>query len=85
MEMIEVDGLRITYERAGSGPPLVLLHGYVGDGPTTWRPQLDGLGDDFTLIAWNAPGAGWGGSLPPEAADQRLRQEEADERSTYRH
>jgi hypothetical protein len=24
----------------------------------TWRPQLDGLGDDITLIAWNAPGAG---------------------------
>jgi pimeloyl-ACP methyl ester carboxylesterase len=33
MEMIEVDGLRIAYERAGDGPPLVLLHGYVGDGP----------------------------------------------------
>jgi pimeloyl-ACP methyl ester carboxylesterase len=42
MEMIEVDGLRITYERAGSGPPLVLLHGYVGDGPTTWRPSSTG-------------------------------------------
>jgi len=66
METIEVDGLRITYERAGSGPPLVLLHGYVGDGPTTWRPQLDGLGDDFTLIAWNAPGVG-GSSDPPES------------------
>jgi pimeloyl-ACP methyl ester carboxylesterase len=65
MEMIEVDGLRITYERAGSGPPLVLLHGYVGDGPATWRPQLDGLGDDFTMFAWNAPGAG-GSSDPPE-------------------
>jgi pimeloyl-ACP methyl ester carboxylesterase len=65
VETIEVDGLRITYERAGSGPPLVLLHGYVGDGPATWRHQLDGLGDDFTVIAWNAPGAG-GSSDPPE-------------------
>ncbi len=37
MEMVEVDGLRIAYERAGDGPPLVLLHGYVGDGPTAWR------------------------------------------------
>ncbi len=33
MEMIEVDGLRIAYERAGAGPPLVLLHGYVGTDP----------------------------------------------------
>ena len=66
MREIEVDGLQITYERVGSGPPVVLLHGYVGDGPATWRHQLDGLGDDFTLIAWNAPGAG-GSSDPPES------------------
>jgi pimeloyl-ACP methyl ester carboxylesterase len=66
MDMIEVDGLRIAYERAGEGPPLVLLHGYVGDGPTTWRRQIDGLSDEFTVIAWDAPGAGRS-SDPPEA------------------
>ena len=58
MEMVDVHGLDIAYERAGSGPALVLLHGYVGDGPTTWRSQLDGLSDEFTVIAWDAPGAG---------------------------
>ena len=58
MELTEVDGLQIGYERAGSGPPLVLLHGYVGDGATTWRPQLDALSDAFTVVAWDAPGAG---------------------------
>jgi pimeloyl-ACP methyl ester carboxylesterase len=66
METTEVHGLNIAYERAGDGPPLVLLHGYVGDGPTTWRPQLEGLGDEFTVIAWDAPGAGRS-SDPPEA------------------
>ena len=65
METVEVDGLQIAYERAGSGPALVLLHGYVGDGPTTWRRQLDGLSDEFTVVAWDAPGAG-GSSDPPE-------------------
>jgi pimeloyl-ACP methyl ester carboxylesterase len=65
MEMVEVDGLQIAYERAGSGPALVLLHGYVGDGPTTWRRQLDGLSDEFTVVAWDAPGAGRS-SDPPE-------------------
>lgn len=35
MDMVEVDGLRIAYERAGTGPALVLLHGYVADGRTT--------------------------------------------------
>lgn len=58
MDRVDVDGLRIAYERAGNGPPLVLLHGGVGDGPATWRDQLDGLSDDFTVIAWDAPGAG---------------------------
>ena len=66
MDTIEIDGLRIAYERAGTGPPLVLLHGYVGDGATTWRPQLDGLSDDFTVVAWDAPGAGRS-SDPPES------------------
>ena len=65
MEMVEVDGLHIAYERAGSGPALVLLHGWVGDGPTTWRRQLDGLSDEFTVVAWDAPGAGRS-TDPPE-------------------
>lgn len=66
MEMIEVGRLRIAYERAGDGPPLVLLHGYVGDGPTTWRRQIEALSDGFTVVAWDAPGAG-GSSDPPES------------------
>ena len=48
------------------GPPLVLLHGYVGDGPTTWRRQIEGLSDGFTVVAWDAPGAGRS-SDPPES------------------
>ncbi|MGH8867642.1 MAG: alpha/beta fold hydrolase [Actinomycetes bacterium] len=66
MDVVDVGGLRVAYEHAGSGPPLVLLHGYVGDGPTTWRPQLDALCDEFTVVAWDAPGAG-GSSDPPES------------------
>jgi pimeloyl-ACP methyl ester carboxylesterase len=65
METVEVDGLHIAYERAGNGPALVLLHGYVADGPTTWRRQLDGLSDEFTVVAWDAPGAGRS-TDPPE-------------------
>jgi pimeloyl-ACP methyl ester carboxylesterase len=66
MDTVEVDGLRIAYERAGAGPPLVLLHGYVGDGPTTWGRQIDALCDEYTVVAWDAPGAG-GSSDPPES------------------
>lgn len=66
MGQVDVGGLRIAYERAGHGPPLVLLHGYVGDGITTWRRQLEGLSDEFTVVAWDAPGAGRS-SDPPES------------------
>lgn len=63
MEQVEVDGLRIAYERAGSGRPLVLVHGFIGDGQSTWSAQLDDLSDEFTVVAWDAPGAGR--SAPP--------------------
>ena len=66
MEQVEIEGLRIAYERAGSGPPLLLLHGYVGDGRTTWRRQIEALADQFTAVAWDAPGVG-GSSDPPES------------------
>jgi pimeloyl-ACP methyl ester carboxylesterase len=66
MDRVEVGGLDLSYERRGNGPPVVLLHGYVGDGASTWQPQLDGLSGDFTVIAWDAPGAG-GSSDPPES------------------
>jgi len=63
---MDVEGLRVAYERVGAGPAVVLLHGYVGDGATTWRRQLDELSDQFTVVAWDAPGAG-GSSDPPES------------------
>ncbi len=63
---LEVDGLRIAYQRAGDGPPLLLLHGYVGDSRGTWRPQIDELSDEFTVVAWDVPGAGHS-SDPPES------------------
>jgi pimeloyl-ACP methyl ester carboxylesterase len=67
VEWVEVDGLRVGFERVGTGSTgVVLLHGYVGDGPATWRQQLDDLADAYTVVAWDAPGAG-GSVDPPES------------------
>jgi pimeloyl-ACP methyl ester carboxylesterase len=44
MDTIDVNDLRIAYERAGTGPAVVLLHGYVGDGATTWRSHRRAVG-----------------------------------------
>jgi pimeloyl-ACP methyl ester carboxylesterase len=65
VDQVEVSGLRIAYERAGQGPPLVLLHGFVGDGRGTWGNQLETLSDEFTVLAWDCPGAGRSAD-PPE-------------------
>ncbi|MEV0893610.1 alpha/beta hydrolase [Promicromonospora sp. MEB111] len=63
MGFIRVGGLRIAYERAGQGPPLVLVHGAAED-CRIWRPQLAGLADELTVVAWDEPGAGRSSDLP---------------------
>jgi pimeloyl-ACP methyl ester carboxylesterase len=62
---VDVGGLNIAFERAGTGPALALAHGFVGDARSTWGSQIDSLSDEFTVIAWDAPGAG-GSTDPPE-------------------
>ena len=67
-DYILVEGLRIGFRRAGDGPQLVLLHGALGDS-RAWREQLEDLSDEFTVVAWDAPGCG-GSADPPD--DSRL-------------
>ncbi|PRY69361.1 pimeloyl-ACP methyl ester carboxylesterase [Glaciihabitans tibetensis] len=63
MRFVDADGLGIAYERVGDGPPLVFAHGAASDG-RIWKPQLDGLSDEFTVVAWDEPGAGRSSDLP---------------------
>jgi pimeloyl-ACP methyl ester carboxylesterase len=61
--MVVVDGLRVAYRRAGTGPPLILLYGFFGD-TRVWRRQLEGLSDEFDLVAWDTPGCGQSSDPP---------------------
>ena len=63
MEVVEASGVRVAFERAGHGPPLVLVHGAAED-HRIWRPQIDALAADFTVVAWDEPGAGRSSDLP---------------------
>ena len=65
MDTIEAYGLSIAFERVGDGPPLVFVHGAAEDG-RVWRPQLEGLADAFTVVAWDEPGAGRSSDLPED-------------------
>jgi pimeloyl-ACP methyl ester carboxylesterase len=62
---VEIGGLTIGFERAGTGPVVALAHGFVGDARSTWAAQIEALSDEFTVLAWDAPGAGRS-TDPPE-------------------
>jgi pimeloyl-ACP methyl ester carboxylesterase len=63
IEFARANGLEIAYERAGHGPPLVLVHGAAEDS-RVWRRQLAALADELTVVAWDEPGAGRSSELP---------------------
>jgi pimeloyl-ACP methyl ester carboxylesterase len=63
VEFVPANGLDIACERVGEGPPLVLVHGAPADG-RLWHPQLAALADEFTVVAWDEPGAGRSSDLP---------------------
>ncbi|MFF1294313.1 MULTISPECIES: alpha/beta fold hydrolase [unclassified Streptomyces] len=64
MATVQVGGLEIAYERVGQGPPLVLVHG-AAVYARIWQPQLSGLADEFTVVAWDEPGSGRSSGIPP--------------------
>ena len=53
----DVGGVRLHYLTAGSGPPVVLLHGYTQTSHM-WLPLIAALADSHTLIAPDLRGAG---------------------------
>ena len=67
MDAVRAKGLEIAYERVGEGPPLVFVHGAAGDG-RMWQPQLIALADEFTVVAWDEPGAGRSSDVPADFA-----------------
>jgi pimeloyl-ACP methyl ester carboxylesterase len=64
MKQVAVKGLDIHYRVAGSGPPLVLLHGGPSDS-RQWRRQLEDLSDEFEVVALDMPGCGLSDDPPP--------------------
>src|SRR3712207_5067507 len=58
------DGTRIAYERAGSGPPLVLVGGGLDDGSEN-APLVPLLARHFTVCNYARRGRGGSGDTPP--------------------
>ena len=57
MPKIERDGINIHFEVHGSGPPLLLTHGYSSTS-AMWRGQIAALSKRHTLVLWDMRGHG---------------------------
>ena len=69
------DGMQIAYQRAGDGPPLVLVHG-TADDHSLWSALLPTLAERFTVYAIDRRGRGASGAY--DAATYAIEDEFAD-------
>ncbi len=51
-----MEGARMSFMQAGSGPDTVLLLHGIGSNCTAWRFMFEALRADYSVVAWNAPG-----------------------------
>jgi pimeloyl-ACP methyl ester carboxylesterase len=64
-----VEGLKFHYLTAGSGPAVLLLHGYTQTS-RMWRPIIPLLAEKFTVIAPDLPGIG-DSEIPKDGLDMK--------------
>ena len=67
------DGTRIAYERAGTGPALIIVDGalcYRASGPS--RPLAALLADRFTVFIYDRRGRGDSGDTPPYSLEREV-------------
>lgn len=55
---VTLDGVRWRYLRAGSGPPLLLIHGFMAYS-FSWRFNMEALSRHFSVYAIDLPGCGF--------------------------
>lgn len=66
------DGTPIAFEKAGSGPPLVLVHGSTSDHDTAYRFVIPMLERYFTIRAMDRRGRGLSGDGPNYGLEREL-------------
>ncbi len=63
-QAITIEGRQAKYWIGGSGKPLVLIHGGLGDAQQHWAPAFEALTPHFQVLAPDLPGFGVSAPLP---------------------
>ena len=72
MELItSADSTEIAFEQTGNGPPLLLVHGGLGD-HTRWGPLTSHLESHVTVYAMDRRGRGASGDTPEYAVEREF-------------
>lgn len=71
MPTVRTNDIETYYERRGSGPPIVFVHGTILD-HAQWDPQVEALSDAFTTVAYDVRGHGRTGGSARESYSVEL-------------
>ena len=63
-QFVTVNGVKIHYEMAGSGPDVILIHGALGNLRDMTFDLKDKLAQRYRVIAFDRPGFGYSDPLP---------------------
>lgn len=65
MSTVSAEEGTLWYDRRGSGPPLVCLHG-GWQNADSWRPQVDRFAGEYSVVTFDLRGHGRTGATGPE-------------------
>jgi pimeloyl-ACP methyl ester carboxylesterase len=71
-QAISADGTAISYERSGSGPPIVLVHGSLMNHAIAWGAVVPLLTDRFTVFNVDRRGRGESGGRGDHALEREF-------------
>ena len=77
MPILRTNDAELFYEEAGSGEPVLLLHG-LGSSTLDWAPQIEALKGSYRVIAMDARGSGRSRDLLKPGGPFRVAQFAAD-------
>src|SRR5215213_1528221 len=76
MSLISIDDIQMAYTDAGSGRPIVLIHGYPFN-RSLWNEQVAALSNTYRVIAPDLRGFGESDSSPAPVTMNRMAQDVA--------